>query len=189
MWVLRNFFQKLKILGDFSEKSFFRVHFWGLFLVPPKIPHLGCFWPLLPTRLNFYGSNQKMDPKKRFFWKIPQDFELLKKVPQNSHQTGHFGWNRYIGTLNLSEGAFLSVVSPDKVSLLSLNQKPLQLNTLAAWVLVAGTQRCLLASPQNLENCSLHGPPPMLGILALIQSWLFSVPANYYKLNFEFVNQ
>ena len=48
----------------------------------------------------------KMDPKKRFFWKIPQDFELLKQVPQNSHQTSHFGWNRYIGTWNLSHGAF-----------------------------------------------------------------------------------
>ena len=36
-------------------------------------------------------KNQKMDPKKRFFLKIPRDFELLKKVPQNSHQTGHFG--------------------------------------------------------------------------------------------------
>ena len=43
-------------------------------------------------------KNPKMDPKKRFFWKIPQDFELLKKVPQNSHQTGQFGGNRYIGT-------------------------------------------------------------------------------------------
>ena len=49
-------------------------------------------------------KNPKMDPKKRFFWKIPQDFELLKKVPQNSHQIGHFGWNRYIGTLNLPKG-------------------------------------------------------------------------------------
>ena len=48
----------------------------------------------------------KMDPKKRFFWKIPQDFELLKKVPQNIHQTGQFGWNRYIGIWNLSHGAF-----------------------------------------------------------------------------------
>ena len=53
----------------------------------------------------------KMDPKKRFFWKIPQDFELLKKVPQNSHQTGQFGWNRYIGIWNLSHGAFLTDVS------------------------------------------------------------------------------
>ena len=33
----------------------------------------------------------KMDPKKRFFSKIPQDFELLKQVPQTSHQTGHLG--------------------------------------------------------------------------------------------------
>ena len=53
----------------------------------------------------------KMDPKKRFFWKIPQDFELLKKVPQNIHQTGQFGWNRYIGIWNLSHGAFQGDVS------------------------------------------------------------------------------
>ena len=55
-------------------------------------------------------KNPKMDPKKRFFWKIPQDFELLKKVPQNIHQTGQFGWNRYIGIWNLSHGAFLTDV-------------------------------------------------------------------------------
>ena len=36
-------------------------------------------------------KNPKMDPKKRFFSKIPQDFELLKQVPEPSHQTGHFG--------------------------------------------------------------------------------------------------
>ena len=54
----------------------------------------------------------KMDPKKRFFWKIPQDFELLKKVPQNIHQTGQFGWNRYIGIWNLSHGAFQGDVDP-----------------------------------------------------------------------------
>ena len=28
----------------------------GLFLEVQKYPHFGCFWPLLPTRLNFYGS-------------------------------------------------------------------------------------------------------------------------------------
>ena len=47
-------------------------------------------------------KNPKMDPKKRFFSKIPQDFQLLKHVPQISHQTGHLGWNQYIGTLILS---------------------------------------------------------------------------------------
>ena len=60
-------------------------------------------------------KNPKMDPKKRFFSKIPQDFQLLKQVPQISqdfqllkqvpqisHQTGHLGWNQYIGTLILS---------------------------------------------------------------------------------------
>ena len=44
----------------------------------------------------------KMDPKKRFFSKIPQDFELLKQVPEFSHQTGHLGPRQYIGTLILS---------------------------------------------------------------------------------------
>ena len=57
----------------------------------------------------------KMDPKKRFFWKIPQDFELLKKVPQNIHQTGQFGWNRYIGIWNLSHGAFQGSVAGDQI--------------------------------------------------------------------------
>ena len=32
-------------------------------------------------------KNPKMDPKKRFFSKIPLDFELLKQVPESSHQT------------------------------------------------------------------------------------------------------
>ena len=31
-----------------------------------------------------------MDPKKRFFSKIPQDFELLEQVPESSYQTGFF---------------------------------------------------------------------------------------------------
>ena len=44
----------------------------------------------------------KMDPKKRFFSKIPQDFELLKQVPESSQQTGHFGPRQYIETLILS---------------------------------------------------------------------------------------
>ena len=36
----------------------------GGILVPPKIPHFGCFWPLLPTRLNFFGSKwlEKVSP-------------------------------------------------------------------------------------------------------------------------------
>ena len=44
----------------------------------------------------------KMDPKKRFFSKISQDFELLKQFPESSHQTGHFGPRQYIRTLILS---------------------------------------------------------------------------------------
>ena len=55
-------------------------------------------------------KNPKMDPKKRFFSKIPQDFELLKQVPQYSHQTVHLGWNQYIGTLILSQSALPSGV-------------------------------------------------------------------------------
>ena len=47
-------------------------------------------------------KNPKMDPKKRFFSKIPQDFYFLKQVPASSHQTGHFGPRQYIGTLILS---------------------------------------------------------------------------------------
>ena len=45
-------------------------------------------WPRYKTKI---VKNPKMDPKKRFFSKIPQDFELLKQVPQTSHQTGHLG--------------------------------------------------------------------------------------------------
>ena len=42
-------------------------------------------------------KSPKMDPKKCFFFpKILQDFQLLKQVPQISHQTGHLGWNQYI---------------------------------------------------------------------------------------------
>ena len=36
----------------------------GGILVPPKIPHFDCFWPLLPTRSNFFGSKwlKKVSP-------------------------------------------------------------------------------------------------------------------------------
>ena len=44
----------------------------------------------------------KMDPKKRFFSKIPQDFELLKQVPESLHETGYFGRVQFIGALILS---------------------------------------------------------------------------------------
>ena len=44
----------------------------------------------------------KIDPINVFFSKIPQDFELLKQVPESSHQTSHFGPRQYIGTLILS---------------------------------------------------------------------------------------
>ena len=47
-------------------------------------------------------NRKKMDHKKRFFSKRAQDFELLKQVPKNSHETGLFGRNQYIGILILS---------------------------------------------------------------------------------------
>ena len=37
---------------------------------------------------------QKMDPKNVFFSKFPQDFELLKQVPESLHQTIYFGRTR-----------------------------------------------------------------------------------------------
>ena len=36
----------------------------------------------------------KMDPKNVFFSKFPQDFELLKQVPESLHQTIYFGRTR-----------------------------------------------------------------------------------------------
>ena len=64
--------------------------------------------PKMPT---LQEKNPKMDPKKRFFYsKIPQDFELLKQVPESSHQTGSFGVFQHIGTLILSQSAFLRIV-------------------------------------------------------------------------------
>ena len=77
-----------------------------------------------------------MDPKKRFFWKIPQDFELLKKVPQNIHQTGQFGWNRYIGIWNLSHGAFLGDVRCTVSScIVSISNPQCALSQFLRWIL------------------------------------------------------
>ena len=41
----------------------------------------------------------KIDPKNVFFSKIPHFFELLKQVPESSHQIGHFGPRQYIRTV------------------------------------------------------------------------------------------
>ena len=43
--------------------------------------------------------------------KIPQDFELLKQVPESSHQTGCFGVSQRFGTSILSQSAFPRIVS------------------------------------------------------------------------------
>ena len=55
-----------------------------------------------PKMATLQEKKTKMDPKKRFFSEIPQDFQLSKKVSQSSHQTGHFGPRQYIGTLIVS---------------------------------------------------------------------------------------
>ena len=39
-----------------------------------------------PKMATLQEKKPKMDPKKRFFSKIPQDFELLKQAPESSHQ-------------------------------------------------------------------------------------------------------
>ena len=56
------------------------------------------------------NKTPKINLKTRIFSKIPQDFELLKQVPESSRQTGYFGWNQYIGTIILSQSAFLRIV-------------------------------------------------------------------------------
>ena len=48
--------------------------------------------------------------KNVFFSKKTQDFELLKQVPESSHQTGCFGVSQHIGTSILSQSAFLRIV-------------------------------------------------------------------------------
>ena len=53
---------------------------------------------------------QKSALKHMFFSKSPQDFELLKQVPESSYQTGYFGRTQYIGTFILSQSAFPNIV-------------------------------------------------------------------------------
>ena len=53
------------------------------------------------------------------------------------------------------------------------NKKPLQLKTLSAWVLVAATQRYFSRQPPKSWKLWPPWPP-----LALVQSWLYSVPAS-----------
>ena len=60
-------------------------------------------------------TQQKESPKKRcsnpFFSKRAQYFELWKQAPESSHQTGSFNISQHIGTLILSQSAFLCIVS------------------------------------------------------------------------------
>ena len=62
----------------------------------------------------------------------------------------------------------------DKLSLLFINKKPLQLKTLSAWMLVAATQRYFSHQPPKSWKLWPPWPP-----LALVQSWL---QGNNYKL-------
>ena len=45
-----------------------------------------------------------------FFSKRAQDIELLKQVPESSHQTGSFSVSQHIGTLTFTQSAFLRIV-------------------------------------------------------------------------------
>ena len=54
-----------------------------------------------PKMTTLQEKNQKWT-LKTFFSKIPHFFELLKQVPESSHQTSSFGRNQHIGTLILS---------------------------------------------------------------------------------------
>ena len=48
--------------------------------------------------------------KTRFLSKRAQDIELLKQVPESSHQTSSFGVSQHIGTLIFTQNAFLRIV-------------------------------------------------------------------------------
>ena len=69
--------------------------------------------------------------------------------------------------------SYTEMPSPDKGSLLLLSRKPIQLNSLSAWM-----RRYFLASLQNLGNCGLHGlhqskgssPPSRTGSFLFLQT-------------------
>ena len=45
-----------------------------------------------------------------FFSKRAQDIELLKQVPESSHQTGSFSVSQHIGRLIFTQSVFLRIV-------------------------------------------------------------------------------
>ena len=45
----------------------------------------------MATQQDESRKTPKIGPKTRFFSKSPQDFELLKQVPESPHQNGYFG--------------------------------------------------------------------------------------------------
>ena len=72
-------------------------------------------------------------------------------------------------------------LSSNKPSLLLLSRKPILLNTLSAWELVAGTQRYFLAGLQNLGNCCLLSLHQFMGSKPSSRAGL-CLQANNYKL-------
>ena len=47
--------RKLEKIRKISQVCLVLIQGLLVFLEVPKYPHFGCFWPLLPTRLNFLG--------------------------------------------------------------------------------------------------------------------------------------
>ena len=92
----------------FSQKTAKNGYFWKNWILGPKRPPRGAS----PTwNMYLYGGHlfqpfwtKKIQPGRQEGPKTAKMgcFWRYQNTPQNSHQTGQFGWNRYIGTLNLS---------------------------------------------------------------------------------------
>ena len=91
----------------------------------------------------------------------------------NPIQTGYILYWSFVikQTVHSSRLSFrkscMRTLSPDKLSLLLLSKNPIQLKTLSAWVLVAGTQRNFLASLTRVGYCCLlvlHHPRGSLSL-------------------------
>ena len=55
-------------------------------------------------------KSPKISHKTHFFSKRAHEIELLKQVPESSHQTGSIGVSQHIGTLIVTQSAFLRIV-------------------------------------------------------------------------------
>ena len=56
------------------------------------------------------NKSPKTAKKNSFFLKKGPGFELMKQVPESSHQTGSIGVSQHIGTLIVTQSAFLRIV-------------------------------------------------------------------------------